>query len=486
MKLIYTLLLISLVNFVNAQSGLSWSPVIDISTSSIGNQHPRIVTDAAGKPMVIWGKVSTNEIYFSRWDDTSFTAPVIINPTTHPAFVTSWAGPDIASFGDTVYVVYKKIPEDSNHIYLQRSFDAGLTFSSPIQVDSLVDSLSRFPAVTTDSIGNPIVAFMRFDIGFINPVYVVSRSNNFGSSFNANVVASMYSGGFVCECCPAAIVSSGNKAAMLYRDNFFDFRTIWSGVSTDNCATFPFGMPVDNTTWMINACPSSGPDGVIIGDSVYTVFMSGAYGDAACYLNSSSIISVSSGPTFQLLDSIGGPISNQNFPRIANTGNKVSIVCRQTNNGTGQLAFYYTQNITQGLSRFFDPLASGSVSNSDVTMSDSAAFVVWQDDNTETVKYRKGVLPSTTSIQKLDNQSGGLLIYPSPVKNDFKIKLKSIDLFIESIEISDLAGRKVPFTFSNLNYSTDCKLLYAKSGIYIVKVIDSVSNVHFSKIIISN
>lgn len=81
-----------------------------------------------------------------------------------------WMGPDIAAHGDTVYVVFKQSPEgsDSSHIFCARSFDGGQTFNTPVRVDNIADSLSRFPTVTTDDSGNPIIGFMKFNSSFWN------------------------------------------------------------------------------------------------------------------------------------------------------------------------------------------------------------------------------------------------------------------------------------------------------------------------------
>jgi hypothetical protein len=108
---------------IRSQTGITWSAPMDIAMSSHDNMHPRIVTDGTGNPLIIWGKMPGNECKFSRWDGSIFTTPVVLNPGSIPVFAQSWAGPDIASKGDTVYVVYKETPEDVNHIYITRSFD---------------------------------------------------------------------------------------------------------------------------------------------------------------------------------------------------------------------------------------------------------------------------------------------------------------------------------------------------------------------------
>jgi hypothetical protein len=73
-------------------------------------------------------------------------------------------------------------------------------------------------------------------------------------------------------------VSEGNTVVMPYRDNDNNIRDTWVGVSNDGGASFTSGMDVDQQDWLIMACPSSGPDAFIIGDNIYSTYMSGASG----------------------------------------------------------------------------------------------------------------------------------------------------------------------------------------------------------------
>ena len=81
--------------------------------------------------------------------------------------------------------------------------------------------MTRFPTITTDDSGNPIVAFMKLDSSFTNARWFVSVSNDFGTSFQSPVLASGWSSptSEVCDCCPGSIVSSGDNILMLYREN---------------------------------------------------------------------------------------------------------------------------------------------------------------------------------------------------------------------------------------------------------------------------
>jgi len=305
------------------QNGISWKNSMNIASNNFGNLHPRISLDGSGNPLVIWGKTSDESVYFSKWVANSFTIPVKINPKWLTVATASWMGPDIASKGDTVYVVMKRTPEasDTNHIYIVSSFDGGSSFSLPVRVDFINDSLSRFPTVTIDSDGNPIVGFMKFNASFADSRWAVTKSIDNGKSFFPDIKASGWSNNnsTVCDCCPGALFSAGNITAMVYRDNNSNIRDIWTGISSNNSDSYNSGFSVDNGKWLLNSCPASGPDGVIIGDSLYSVYMSGSVGSYRSFLSKSSISSQSLSKVKGLTGSITG-LNEQNYPRIASDG----------------------------------------------------------------------------------------------------------------------------------------------------------------------
>lgn len=377
-----------------AQSGITWGMTgMNIAGSSYDNMHPRMALDGAGNPLVIWSRMSDESVFLSRWTGTAFTTPEKINPTGLTIAGASWMGPDIASKGDTVYVVVRQTPESmdtSKHIYIFTSFNGGVSFSAPVQVDNVGDSVHRFPTVTVDDSGNPIVAFMKFNSSFLDSRWVVTKSTDYGNTFSTDVKASGWGGSpEVCDCCPGAIVSSGNKTAMLYRDNNSNMRDIWTGISADNAATFASGFEVDNNNWMIMSCPSTGPDGVIIGDTLYSTFASAGGGTYRTYLSKSSISSGAANSVSTLATGIVG-LGQQNYPRIASSGNAMAIVWKQGVSGVAQLPIMFTNDIANGFPTTYDTVDLGDITNADVAISNGNIFVVWQDDNAGTVKYRFG------------------------------------------------------------------------------------------------
>ena len=235
-KIIFTIVLLLLISIIgNAQSGITWSAPITVAVSGSGNNYPHVTLDASGNPLVLWGHV--NRAMFSRWNGSAFAAPVMLNNASFSVASAYWMGPLMASKGDTVYVVMKRIDEavDTNRLFIVHSFNGGVTFSAPVQFGYIGDSLSRFPTVTIDNTGNPIVGFMKFDsTGNGNSSrWAVTKSSDYGTTFSTDVRASS-STNVICDCCPGSIINSGNTVAILYRNVLGNIRDMYTGISNDD------------------------------------------------------------------------------------------------------------------------------------------------------------------------------------------------------------------------------------------------------------
>jgi hypothetical protein len=463
MKIFYilsSLLIISMVSYAQ----VTWNMTMDVALPSYGNAHPRIVTNGAGDPLVLWNN-AMNAMY-SRWNGSSFTTPVALNPAPMPVAGASWMGPDIAAKGDTVYVVFKIMPEadTSSHIFLMRSFDGGSTFSTPIQVDQIGDSISRFPAVTVDDSGDPIVAFMKFDNAFLNSRWAVTRSGDFGSTFSPDIKVSGFNGSTaVCDCCPGGLASSGNNLMMLYRDNNNNIRDMWAGVSTDNGNSFSSGMPVDQNSWQVFSCSASGPDAVIAGDSIYTVYMSGANGSTRVYFSISSIVNLSGAIGNEITGSFPG-LGVQNYPRIANDGSAMGIVWKQSVSGNEQAAMMFTNDHSTGFPLSYDTVDLGDVTNVDIAMSNGNIFVVWEDDVMGTVKFRSGTYNTVSEIAGI--YSAPVSVTPTLTNNFIDINGLQLNAHLS---ITDAMGR----TVINKIFTTESSMLsleYLQNGMYFLTI----------------
>lgn len=466
MKNNLTILLI--VFCLSASAQITWTPSMNISSNLFSNMHPRIALDRAGNPMMVWGRMSDESVFFAKWNGTMFTTPIKLNPTWMTIATASWQGPDIASHGDTVYVVVKRTPEtsDTNRIFIFTSFNGGVSFNTPVELGFIADSLSRFPTVTTNATGNPIVAYMKFNAMFMDSRWVVLKSTDYGSTFSSDVKASGWGNSTeVCDCCPGAIVSSGNTSAMLYRDNNNNIRDIWTGISNNNATTFPVGFEIGNNNWMVMSCPSSGPDGVIIGDTLYSTFMSSGSGAYRTYLSKSSISTGVVSSMTNLLGSAPG-LSQQNFPRIAADGTAMAIVWKQVVSGEAQLPILFSNDISNGLPAIYDTVDIDDITNADVAMSNGKLFVVWQDDSSGTVKYRSGTYTQATTGMS-ENSEFSFSVYPNPVSSTLTLQ-SNFDLSNAAVKVTNLLGETV--LLQNHLRTSSLDVMSLSNGVYFLQV----------------
>jgi len=469
MKHFFKIIAIAFSISVNAQ--ITWDMGMNISTNTYSNMHPRMALDRLGNPLVVWGKMSGESVYFSKWNGTMFTTPVKLNPSWMTIATASWQSADIASHGDTVYVVVKRTPEisDTNRIFIFSSFNGGASFNTPVELGFIADSISRFPTVTTDATGNPIVAFMKFNSSFGDSRWVVTKSSDYGSTFSIDNKASGWGNSAeVCDCCPGAIISEGNTCAMLYRNNNSNIRDSWSGISNNNATSFNSGFALENNNWMLMSCPSSGPDGVIIGDTLYSTFVNGANGSYRNYLSKTSISAGTIGSFSNLTGAITG-LSQQNYPRIASDENAMAIVWKQIVSGASQLPILFTNDIANGFPASYDTVDIDNITNVDVAMSNGKLHVVWQDDASGTVKYRSGTYSQiTTGISKESEYN--FSIYPNPSTDKLNIAIPENK--IASINIFNSLGEKIYSVQANSNLQIETSNL--ANGLYFIQVIPKV------------
>jgi hypothetical protein len=480
MKNFILTLFISALSALSAFSQIIWDAPTNVATASTGNNHPRLATDAAGNPMLVWYHL--NRVMYSRFDGTSFETPRAINPVSITVAGASWMGPQIATHGDTVYVVFKQTPEDHGKSWAIHSYDGGRTFSDAVQIEFIGDSISRFPTVTVDEEGHPIVAFMKFNSTFGEAQWAVSRSYDFGNSFGPDVLASGWSSATanVCDCCPGSIVSSGENVVMLYRDNDSNKRDSWAGLSKDGGETFIEGTNIDQQNWMISSCPASGPDGVIIGDTLYSTFMNGASGKTLAYFNRTSLTDFVSGPSMPVTDLFFG-LASQNFPRIASSGNALAVAWKQIVAGQEQLVLNFYSDITSGLAPLYDTVDFNQIMNVDIAMTDTKIYVAWEDYNSGTIRFRTGTYEDRTAVDD-GSIARDLSVYPNPSGNKWYLKRNDFSSTLK-VELYDVRGQlmNVDLVRDNSNdIEIDNSMLH--SGLYFLRLVDN--HQHYSMILV--
>ena len=267
MRLFIILLLLPFLS-VSQQLLPSIYTVISSGTSE-GYDRPRVVVTANSSPFVIWSKASNPKaIRAVKWNGTSFGAP--INLVTSDLMPTGFIGPEIASKGDTVYLIFESLLHNNHIIYLKRSYDGGLTFSDTIRVSEDSD-LHKYamPNIAVCEDGNPIISYMQCLPNWTDWKQAVRTSSNFGQTFSTANDVSVLAPGEPCDCCQSTIVTSGNNDVfLLFRNNDNNVRNSYIAKSNDGGITFTTTEDLDDVNWVFNACPTSSPVGAVIGDSI--------------------------------------------------------------------------------------------------------------------------------------------------------------------------------------------------------------------------
>jgi hypothetical protein len=460
MTRIFISLFLLLATHTFAQNGVIWYDPITVSDKIYGNLHPRIILDQEHKPLVLWGDIN-GKAYLSHFNGKTFDEPTQINSGIQPVFTESWAGPEMTSHGDTIYVVYKKMPEETGHIFIKHSYDGGKTFSIETQVDDDRPFITRFPTVAIDPYGNPLVAFMRLDPGFVNARYYLDKSTDLGETFTYDTLIANYSGGTVSDCCPATVIESGNAAVILYRDNHELHRNIWAGISHDGARAFPHGVQVDNTEWSTDRCPANAPDGIIIGDTLYSVFASGD--NPLVYLSKTTLSTLSVSST-ELTGKFVG-LTSQNFPRITNYGNASAMVWTQAISADNQVCLFFTGDIANGFPPHYDTVASGTLGIADVAMGGGHVYIVWEDNFTGKLMCRVGFYEESKE-NRLLAENTTIALKRGPNGKFFSVALANIS----SVMMVDGEGRENEMDIKASAASCRVNTEDLDPGMYIVKI----------------
>lgn len=429
-----------------AQQTINWGPEISVADgTTYGNVRPRLALTTNDEPVVLFGKNGIGKLFVAKGNAGTFGTPVDILPDGLGTYLANWTGPDIAAKGDTVIAIFKALPFEDGDIYAVRSTDGGLTFSDTIRVDDHETGRTFLPALTIDNNGNPIVDYMIFDGPNDNPRYVVAQSTDAGLTYGQRVVASSTVTGEACDCCPAEMVTDGPNQLLLFRNNESNIRDIHAVRSTDGGATFPAAADMEELGWFITSCPSTGPHGIIMGDSLFTVAASRVSGSYRVYIGSGNL----TGGNLALVNQASPipPTNNngaQNYPRISGEGNTMVMVWEEKETSNPEV---FCAVVTNGnINSFADYKArvntntTGVQTNPDIVYKNGFAHVVYQDAASGDVIYRKGTVSEVAGM----NETGfsALVVAPNPSATGVFV-ISGLTTEIAHWSVTDLSGKAV-------------------------------------------
>ena len=471
--------------FSTAQTtGVVWGSPIYVGTGTTHNNiYPRLTLTNGDIPLVIWEDSSPALIYASRKTGATFSTPIAINGGVAP-YVVTWTGPDIASKGDTAFVVFMTAIANSKS-YLVKTTDGGLTFSDTIRIDNEVNRLASFPTVEVMPNGNPIVAYMGSDtITMMDPKHTVTKSIDGGLSFLSAVEPVLT--GEACDCCPASLAVSGNSQALIFRNNISNLREMWASFSTDTCSTFPISTNIDTTNWIAATCPSSAPSGVIIGDSLIYTWMSDGTGDARVYIGTVNVNDQQMGQHRQLYP-VG--TSTQNYPVIAGKGDTLGIVWLGYNGTSQDVLFSWSITGAAGLGTKIDTLTKGFTghqSRPDLVFNNGKFHIVYSNGVGSQVQYMEGMIVQNVSVEEVSTTSN-LAIASMNLNGSIEILIKSKEELKGDVFLINALGQQIKKMSLSIkagqnNFSLGHQV---DRGIYFVVLTTADGKVYQNKIIIT-
>ncbi len=464
-------LLVSVISSSNSQS-VSWnSPITIASGTTYSNAYPRLNLITGDVPLITWNHSSSASIYSSYLMGTSFSTPLKVNPAGTTPMLYSWAGVETTSSGDTVIAVFSASVAGVSNIYTVRSIDGGITFEDTVRASSFIgNDMAMFPSIGMGLNGNPIVSFMRMDSAMGNPEWVTSRSVDGGSTYLPDVCVSNLDPDNVCDCCPSTIVTSGTKHVTLFRNNESNIRTIYAAFSTDESATYPIQTQVDLTNWMIMACPSTGPSGVIVGDSLIYTWRS--QNTSKIYIATVNINDQQIG-VHRLLSPFS--VGTENYPVIAAKGDTIGVVWQENYSGATDVYFTFSTTGVAGLGINIDTLTTtmtSTQSRPDLAFNNKKFHVSFSDVIGSDIVYMQGYITNVGINENFTTENIQLL---SAYENNgvLELKIKSTINTNAQIQATNMLGQQ------NFNES-----LHISPGINSYSISKNISNgIHFISLI---
>ena len=472
MKNFITFLFFALAVVSNAQD-VYWSSSQQVASNEFGDRGPKIVTNDNGEAVLMWGRSAGAEkdLYVSVRNNGEFTDPVSITADLSP-LTSNIEGPTMKARGNTIAVTFQNSGNNFSGLYVVTSTDGGYTWNAPQQIFEESDTFSILPDVEIDENGRIIIAYIGSDDGFSN-VRIECAVSNDGITFSDPIIVSTAAEGEeVCECCPVYVKSQGDHIYIFFRNNNSNLRDIWAVKSNSTLTEFTT-VDIDESNWIINACPASGPVVILDDDSDFAVYKSSATGTSRVY------ISEINDDDFTLIENTlitGSEIEtiNQNHPQIAGNSDEFGVVWEQVDGGERDLFFSYSNSGMDGITQGFMNLGLNSDEDQRypaMAYNNGSFHVVYQDSDTHLLQYMYSS-DQPINIEESEN-TFSINIFPNPVDDFLQIEV----IGSMNLEIYNSTGELMEKIQVNEGQN-QINLSHLSKGFYFVK------GLHFTKRIV--
>lgn len=456
-----------------AQNEIQWPEAVEVSTS--GNSSAVVDVLEDGTPVVIWGQGSN--IFFSKMENGAFTDPVQVSTGNQSPNIYSFGGLDMAAQGNTIYMVFEQF---TNGVFLIRSLDGGNSFDEPVNVyDPVPGKWATLPSVTINDNGDPLVSVILENTNETDGEYIVMHSTDQGQSFSEPVVANgPADGDYVCECCTSTIYAEEEKVWLIFRNNNNNLRDMWVAKSINNGQSFEEAVDVDDTDWVLNACPISGPKlAPMAGDSLISAWVTGALGGSRLF------ISTLDGNTMEKGFERGIPQTNtdatQQNPAIAGSQDTLALVWQENGfgpNGVDILCAFSTTGsagLLSGSTNITE--APGAQSRPSLAYQDGAFHLIYASSG-GLLYYKRGEISPASNTTPINEKAASFqLIHQPVIQQTIQLKYTGDDRTVDfDAFLYDAAGKLVQDWHNIQMFAQETKAFTLSNvvpGTYILSVV---------------
>ena len=359
----------------------------------------------------------------------------------------------MAAKGNTIYIVFEQF---TNGVFLIRSLDGGNSFDEPVSVyDPVPGKWATLPSVTINESGDPLVSVILENTNETEGQYIVIGSTDQGQSFSEPVVANGPADGeYVCECCTSTIYTEEENVWLIFRNNNNNLRDMWVAKSTNNGQSFEEAVDVDDTDWVLNACPISGPKlAPLAGDSLISAWVTGALGGSRLFISTLDGNTMEKG--FERAIPQTNTDATQQNPAIAGIQDTIALVWQESGFGTNgvDILCAFSTSGSEGL------LSSEYINVTDLPGAQSRPSLAFQDgvfhliyaSSGGLLYYRRGEIGSVSNISKIDEQLASFqLVHQPVVQQTIQLKYMGNDRTVDfDAFLYDKAGKLVQ-TWNNI------------------------------------
>ena len=382
---------------VFAQPTMTWDSPIDVSSQEFGNRCIRIALNQAGNPMVLHGKTGDNAgLYLSIMEDGIFGDPIQIVSETNIYLVGESEGPRMAVYENRVAVSYQIFGEWATGGHVVISEDDGYTWGEPYAIAPTATEDHFMPHVAFNDEGLPWVAVK---LG-VNPTEEgILHFNTDLDAFDPAISGSTATPG-VCECCPSNAFGYEGMYYNVVRTNGDNLRDFWITTSSDG-VNWDNAIDIDETDWVINACPASGTSSTVMEDGTLISAYMAAPNGSRVYWSSTNLSAFTFLETGQIDP---GNTSSENHPSISSSGDWLVAAWERNSDGYNvmvaisdagpQALEMSVMSVTEGL--------SGHNRYPSVVYDGEYIHLAYQNAINGVVHYLKGEISGTSKVEGVE------------------------------------------------------------------------------------